>query len=267
VTGRENFAALPRSPFGILPREKESAKAADNAFGHRMHWESIMRKNIENEKLEEELVASYKRNLRRWFRFVQPLPFVPKTGQRYDLFCCSNFDTGMKVINQFYERLTGIDFTLDADNSTTYSKFIRRHPDLRMSGNRRPDEWKCLWHVLKNHVDGICDQKCQGGIRKLGGSFPESKLSRVLKWLHDNRYLKQIPQSPTYIPWMWPNHDKFPVYSVDWDFVKTFLDVDPPKSPEPLKPDDIIPLSRSTRPPTKKPDKRDDEFQTKLEDF
>jgi len=234
VVGRTKFAALPKTDDETewTFEERESARAADSAFGRR-DWIDVTKNESNIEKAEDLLLELYKNNLRKWFRFVQPLPFVPKTGQRYDLFCCSNFDTGMKVINSIYEKMTGVEFSLDAENRTVYANFLNVHPHLRMAGNRRSNEWKCLWHIMKDHIDGICDEKSQGGIRKHAST--ESKLKIVLEWLQNEGYVKPTQNEP----WMWPNHKKFPTYIIDWDFVREKLDVRPPKSPEPLKPEDL----------------------------
>jgi three-Cys-motif partner protein len=258
VVGRTNFAALPKTDSDTewTSEERVSARAADSAFGGR-NWVNVMKNGSGIEKTEDMLLELYKKTLRKWFRFVQPLPFVPKTGQRYDLFCCSNFDTGMRVINGIYEKITGVDFSLDADNRTTYANFLKKHPNLQMTRNRRSKEWKCLWHIMKSHIDGICDQKSQGGIRDHAST--ESKLKNVLEWLQDEGYVKPIHG----FSWMWPNHRKFPTFAIDWDFVKKQLDVDPPKDPEPLKPEDL----HKPRIIASQEDNDTDKSQTTLEEF
>ena len=234
VVGRPEFAALPSSTEeGWAPKQRESALAADREFGSRA-WLSIVRSDHERAQMEDELVGLYKQSLRRWFRFVQPLPFVPKISQRYHLFCCSNYDTGMSVINSIYGKLTW-PFGLQADNDAAYNKFLRMHRNLKQSAGRRarPAEWKVLWHIMKHHVDGVCDEQCKGDIRKKVSS--SDHLKGVLYWLHSERYLKRIKARS----WQWSESLKYPIYAIDWDVVKERLNVDPPEPPRALEPGDL----------------------------
>jgi len=233
IVGRKNFTALPRTDDeSSWTREmSKSADAADKAFGDRT-WLEVMKSDHEIASLELKLIEFYKKSLRKWFRFVQPLPFIPKPGQRYDLFCCSNYDVGMNVINNFYKKLTW-PFGLEAKNRTTYDKFVLEHPSKKMKGTARSAEWKCLWHIMKNHTDGVCDSNCRGDIMDQVSS--RAHLRSTLQWLHDEGYIKPVEPER----WMWPKSARFPMYIVDWEFVQKKLNVNPPKSPEPLKPEDL----------------------------
>lgn len=260
VIGRTGFEALPKSDNEALwtDGERISALSADKAFGGRK-WVDAAKRGGNKERMEEELVFLYKQSLRRWFRFVQPLPFVPKTGQRYDLFCCSNFDSGMSVINNIYRKLTW-PFGLQANNRKTHGRFLQEHRDLHVKGSRRPAEWKVLWHIMKHHIDGVCDEKCQGEIRKDNRASSQSHLKEVLQWLHHQGYIKQVEGQV----WMWPDSKRFPTYMIDWETVKKRLDVDAPRPPLALKPEDLH-KPRIVEPELYEEDQ--EHLQTSLEDF
>ncbi len=261
VRGRTEFSALPKSKIETewTLEEKESARTADRVFGNQ-NWVGIISNGRKQEEMERELVGLYKQSLRRWFRFVQPLPFVPKGGQRYDVFCCSNFDVGMTVINRIYGNLTW-PFGLQGDirkNRMAYTKFIQLHPELDegLSATERPPEWKVLWYIMRNHIDGICDPQCKGEITK---KLDSHTLNGVLTWLYEEGYIKQIGIES----WPWVDSQQFPVFTIDWTTVKTRLDVDSPAPPRALEPGDLD----KVRVQPQKEDEQEDEDQTSLTDF
>ena len=233
LTGRNSpfFHPLPRftDEDGWSAEETTSAGIADRTFGSRK-WLSAMVSGKTKAEIESKLVELYKRKLRKWFRFVLPLPFVPKKDQVYHVFCCSNFDVGISVISRFYEDCAGIPFGLMADNVLTYHEFKSSYPSIvaGYTGRRRPPEWKVLWHVMRNHVDGLCDLHCKD-LRGKAGSV--MKLKSALEWLETEGYLRKVK-----IPeWPW-SAMKFPVYKINWKTTETKLNVKPPVPPQPLKP-------------------------------
>ena len=235
ILGRKDFTPLPRTKDKSkwTRKEKESVASADEAFGGRK-WSEILSKNENIQEMEEELVELYKNGLRKWFRFVQPLPFNPKTNQRYDLFCCSNYDVGMRVIRSFYETRTA-PIGVRKKASEVYPLFRKLHPNLvrGLKGRMKPTEWKILWHVIKNHIDGICDEKCQRIRRKSGNDGRD--IREVLEKLEKFGYLRKIEPSQ----WPWES-EKFSIYQVDWNFIETHLKVREPRKPQPIGPDGKI---------------------------
>ncbi|MGY5874962.1 MAG: three-Cys-motif partner protein TcmP [Candidatus Thorarchaeota archaeon] len=230
IEGRKGFHPLPRNNDRTTwtKEERQSAKLANAAFGSKK-WFRILTSGGTKEEMEEKLVLLYKNKLRSWFRFVVPLPFVPKKGQIYHVFCCSNFSVGTGVISSIYGQFTR-KVGLQADNNQTYRRFKEVHPILLegLSGRQRPNEWKTLWYVMRNHADGVCDSKCRK-LREICGS--SSKLKRVLKWLLKERYLKKIRLKS----WPWPNSE-IQIYQIDWKFAEQNLGVAPPIAPTPLQP-------------------------------
>ncbi|MBD3159775.1 MAG: three-Cys-motif partner protein TcmP [Candidatus Lokiarchaeota archaeon] len=233
VKGRTNFAPLPRTrdenEWG--KEQKESVEKADEAFGDRS-WLDVMASRANDEELQEQLVTLYKEKLRKWFRFVLPLPFVPKENQLYHVFCCSNYYLGMRVVASFYgERTT--DFGLQSDNSITTERFKQEHPNLfsGLKGRAKPVEWRILWQIMRNHIGGICDEECRT-INEIAED-KDSNVTDVLDWLLAEGYLKEV--EPPGWPW---DGDQFSIYEIDWETTDRRLGVNEPVPPTPLKPDE-----------------------------
>ncbi|MHA2142632.1 MAG: three-Cys-motif partner protein TcmP [Candidatus Thorarchaeota archaeon] len=230
-TDEGEFKPLPRTSNESKwnKGQQKSAKFADDTFGGR-EWLDVMSSGKSDQHLERGLVSLYKKKLRKWFRFVVPLPFIPKTNQIYHVFCCSNFDVGTNVLSKIYESRTQ-KVGLQADNKQTYSKFKRLYPTLvrKCKGRSRPSEWKVLWHVMRNHADGICDETCRTLREDKADSV--SDLKSALKWLKNEGFLKRIK-----IPnWPW-KQARFPVYKINWKVAKSKLGVEKPLRPRPLMP-------------------------------
>ncbi|MHA1863575.1 MAG: three-Cys-motif partner protein TcmP [Candidatus Thorarchaeota archaeon] len=231
ITDEGEFKPLPKTPDERTWTEDErsSARIADATFGGR-DWLEIMISGGNKEALEYGLVQLYKKKLSKWFRFIVPLPFVPKPGQTYHVFCCSNYDVGTDVISRIYESRTR-QAGLQADNKQTYTQFKKNHPALVRGyrGQRRPSEWKVLWHILKHHEDGRCDCMCGKLTEKI--SEDNKDLPTILQWLEKEGYLEQIDP----LEWPW-SESPFPIYRANWEGIKNRLGVDKPFPLEPLKP-------------------------------
>ena len=232
ITGRKDpyFHSLPKSKDESkwTKAEKESADIADRAFGCR-DWTHTLSSRQPKKEMESELVKLYKSKLRKWFRFVEPLPFVPKTGQIYHVFCCSNYDVGMGVVRSIYKKYMQ-PYGLKISNANAYKQFRKHHIDLasQYSGRNKPPAWRILWHVMRNCPDGLCDGECANLQNIAGGS---TELEDTLKWLKANKYLKQIKAEE----WPW-NSVEFPVFVINWDTVRSKLDIERPDPPIPLEP-------------------------------
>ncbi|MGM0687520.1 MAG: three-Cys-motif partner protein TcmP [Promethearchaeati archaeon] len=235
VRGRTDFAPLPRSKNQDKwsEEEKESAAAATEAFGGK-EWMGVVTSEASEEQMMKNFVYLYRRRLRKWFRFVQPLPFIPKKGERYDLFSCSNFHLGARLVSKFYQSKTG-GFDVQASADEVYHKFIRLQPKLRRDrrGTTRPVAWKVLWQVIKYHPTGVCDKYCSG-IQEHTNNRSEEAQS-ILEGLEAAGYLYEI--KPEEWPW---EEEKFPIYSVNWDVVEERLEINRPCEPDPLKPGEEI---------------------------
>lgn len=232
LAGRKDpfFHPLPKSKneSSWSDSERYSAEIADKTFGNRK-WLDVSTSSKKKSDMEKNLVKLYKRRLRKWFRFVVPLPFEPKRSQTYHVFCCSNYDVGISVIRSIYTKYMQ-PFGLEADNAATYKEFQKRHPSFCKSytGSRKPPEWKVLWHVMRNCTDGLCDLLCETLHEKAESVVDLKKVFRTLVGL---KYLKEVKVQDW--PWKAP---KFPIYQIDWNTVKSKLGVKKPKAPIPLTP-------------------------------
>ena len=230
INGRKKFHALPRTKeiSSWNAGERKSVQFADETFGNRS-WLDIMTSESDDEQLKNGLIELYKSKLRVWFRFVVPLPFVPKRNELYHVFCCSNFSVGTSVLSSIYGEYAQ-SFGLQADNNSTYNIFKAKYPSLLadLSPRKRPVEWRVLWHVMRNHADGICDNRCRTLLEIAGN---EQNVKKKIKWLEKENYLKQF--NVQYWPWDAP---KFTIYQIDWEVVNEKLNVDRPIIAEPLQP-------------------------------
>jgi three-Cys-motif partner protein len=232
ITGRSDpyFHSLPQSDDepSWTDEEKVSADIADRSFGGR-EWLQILSSSDTKKNMEEALVRLYKRKLRKWFRFIVPLPFVPKKGQIYHVFCCSNYDVGVGVIHSIYAKYMQ-PYGLSATNPDIYREFKNQHRSLeaKYSGNKKSPEWKVLWHVMRNCPDGLCDSECEN-LQTIAGGAQE--LERAIKWLRKHDYLRRIKIRE----WPW-NAPKYPIYKIRWDTAEANLKIERPIPPKPLEP-------------------------------
>ena len=225
-TGRGEWHALPNHTNSLNWNKGEflSVKRCDQFFGNSLWQSFLLRPGKLNERMEM-MVKLYKRRLQKWFRYVLPMPFEPKPGQMYHIFACSNYEAGVNITRQFYTKFTGnIPFT--PDNRAAYKKFLEKHPEKKMKGSARSDEWKILWNVIRNHHDGICDIFCKELIEKQ----PNMELrGNALKWLESKDYLEK--KSPLSKVWNSPPQ----LYKINWRVIKETFGITPSKELVPLK--------------------------------
>ncbi len=223
------LAPLPRgaSEASWSREERESVSKMDLLFGNE-EWRPLILTGEKREERTRKLVKAYRRRLHRWFRYVLPLPFQPKENQLYHLFMCSNYERGVEITKGFYADASG-NILPAPDSQACYTRFKKLHPETarQLSGNQRPLAWKLLWATIRYHDQGLCDIRCQDFREK-----DEDWQNRLgaLQWLELNGYLRKVPQLTD----AWPKPP--PLYSLDWDVIKTRLGVGPPPKLVPLKP-------------------------------
>lgn len=230
--GRDDFACLPTTvdKSAWSTDENETVSEADALFGNTEWCSQILNSDPIYER-ENRLIELYKNRLHKWFRYVLPLPFNPKSNQVFHLILCSNFDTGVRATRNFYSEKTG-NPRYSPDNREAFNKFRESHPEvfIGLSRGRRPLQWRILWKTITDHEEGICDCMC-GDFEEVEGS-PESR-QLLLEWLEDNGHLKEFDND---------NAWELPVkqYRLNWAIIKKELGVDPPP---PLKPLSLKALS------------------------
>lgn len=230
--GRGDLSPLPAgdNEENWSTQEKNSVAKMDDLFGH-TGWRSDLLVSKPIDEKMEILIRLYRERLHKWFRYVLPLPFQPKSSQIYHLFMCSNYEVGVRITKDFYSRYTH-NPKYSPDNDSAYLKFIKIHPDLQMKGNRKSHQWKTLWKIIREHEEGLCDILCLDLIKELDdfGSIKHS-----LEWLESYGYIKKIDDLTD----AWK--EKPDLYQLDWNFLKKQVDIDPPMS--------LHPLSDMTLPP------------------
>jgi three-Cys-motif partner protein len=226
------LTALPKSAVEgqWSEGEKRTVQLMNDMFGH-TKWQATLLNADQTSARIEKLVELYRLRLHRWFRYVLPLPFEPKTGQSYHLFMCSNYEEGIDITRRFYIKYSK-NQPYDPDNSIAYANFCRAHPALarQVSGRRRPLPWRFLWAIIKNHNEGLCDIRCEDLVR-----IEEDWRNRLgaFQWLEIEGYLRRV--DPLTDAW----EDAPPLYKLDWDKVKQRLAIDPPSVPIPLSPEQV----------------------------
>lgn len=224
--GRDNF-----SPFPNHQNEKEwtdgemnTINQADSLFGDR-RWRQYLLNNNPIQWKEKQFIELYKARLRKWFRYILPLPFTPKKNQLFHLIICSNYEAGVRMNRNFYSSITG-NPPYSPDNRQIYQLFKALYPELfvQLSGNRRPLHWKLLWHIITQHEDGICDNQCKDFIEQDNNI---NSIQHCLDWLTNNSYLDLHSVS---------NYWNEPIsqYSLNWQTIKAKLDLDPPHEFQPV---------------------------------
>jgi len=229
--GRDEFASLPCSTdeSGWTPDENDTVLEADALFGD-TKWRGQILDNTSVQQREKDFIELYKNRLHKWFRYVLPLPFNPKTNQIFHLILCSNFDTGVRATRNFYSGKTG-NPRYSPDNKATFKQFHKSHPEIfvGLTGVRRPLQWRILWKTIVDHEEGLCDCKCS--------DFEEIEpiretRQRLLEWLEENGYLSRFGIDNA---WRLPIQQ----YKLNWSTIKERLGVDPPLPLEPLSPEEI----------------------------
>ena len=225
-TGRGDWPALPNHIDKKIWNKGEflSVQRCNQLFGNSLWQYYLLRSNTLDKKIKF-MAKLYKRRLQKWFRYVLPMPFEPKPGQIYHIFVCTNYEAGMNITRQVYSKFTG-NVHYSPDNKTTYKKFLELHPEKKMKGSSRSDEWKILWNVIRNHHDGLCDIYCKALIDR---QTNPSLRSNSLKWLESKEYLIEI--SPLSKVWKNPP----PLYRLNWKNIRDRFDITPPENLIPLK--------------------------------
>jgi len=224
--GRDDFTGLPttvdKSTWSL--EEKKTVSEADSLFGN-IEWRSQILNNGSIFERENCLIELYRNGLHKWFRYVLPMPFNPKTDQIFHLILCSNFETGVRATRNFFCEKTG-NPEYKPDNRKAFDEFQNCHPEIfkGLSGNRRPLQWITLWKTITSHEEGICDYMCSD-FEKIERSG--EKRQKLLEWLEHNEYLNRYDNG---------NAWKLPIqqYKLNWTTIKNKLGIDPPIPLEPL---------------------------------
>lgn len=224
--GRDHFAPLPRTPKikTWTKKEKKTVSEADSLFGNKDWRSQILTQDPINEK-EKVLIELYKNTLRRWFRYVLPLPFNPKKDQIFHLILCSNFEIGVRATRNFYGSKTG-NPKYAPNNRNAFRAFKDLYPETfsGLTGRRRPLQWRVLWATIIQHEEGVCDCRC----RDLIDIEPNlRKRQLLLRWLRDREFL-----DPSNVENAWDVSIR--QYKLNWKVVKEKLAVDPPPPLEPI---------------------------------
>lgn len=229
--GRGKLVPLPSSfdPAGWNQHEKNTVKKMDDLFGFDWWRGALLTSDPYPDKVTK-LESLYARSLRKWFRYVLPLPFIPKEDQLYHLFICSNYEAGVQITRRYYSVYTGSPrYKPDAEGA--YRSFKQLHPEtlVGLGRNRKPDQWKIIWTIIRNHHDGLADVRCSDTIR-----IQPDGVKRLVafKWLEKHNYLRV--SNP--ITDAWPVPTPPPACSINWKTVKARLHVDRPPPLHPLSP-------------------------------
>ncbi len=230
--GRDGFVGLPNtvneSNWSI--KEKNTVLQADALFGT-MEWRNRILNNAPIYEKENNFIVCYQNALRKWFRYVLPLPFNPKASQVFHLMLCSNYEVGVKATMEFYSAKTG-NPKYAPNNNAAFGLFRAHHPEvlIGLSRNQRPLQWRILWSTIKNHEAGICDCMCSDFIEL---NSDVSTRQQSLDWLEEHGYIKR-----TSIANAWQSTT--PQYELNWVTIADIIQVSPPPS---LKPLSLKPLS------------------------
>ena len=128
-------------------KEQETVTKVNELYGNQEWKQSLLNGRSVGQRIEM-MVETYRDRLHKWFRYVLPLPFEPKSGQTYHLFFCSNYERGVRITRDFYVNYAE-NPRYSPDNKKTYSKFKDLHEDKVFPGSQRSDEWKILWKIIK----------------------------------------------------------------------------------------------------------------------
>lgn len=223
--GRDDFAALPVHSKESLWNNEESrtVKEADELFGDK-EWRDEILKDYSIDDRQKNFVEKYRLRLNRWFRYVLPLPFNPKANEIFHLIVCSNYDAGIRRIKDAYAYITG-NPRYSPDNRKAYDNFKELHPELTkgLKDNRRPEEWKLLWKVIRNHEEGLCDETCN--------DFMDiDSIRSRLNWLRKNEYIVDVDLKKP-----WKNSTK--TFKLNWNKIIRQLGISPPQTLQPIPPE------------------------------
>ncbi len=229
--GRDNFSPLPnhQNEKKWSDGEKQTITQADALFGD-TEWRNFLLCNASVERKEKTMIEIYKKRLRKWFRYILPLPFSPKEGQLFHLVICSNYEDGVRMNRQFYSSITDNPL-YKPDSNQAFKIFKGLYPELfkGLTGNRRPLLWKVLWRIIVKHEDGVCDKQCRD-LQELDNNI--DKIQNSLNWLSENGYL-DLSLSLGH----WGRN--IPQYVLNWKMVTETLGVDKPIEFRPVSPEHV----------------------------
>jgi three-Cys-motif partner protein len=228
--GRDDFSPLPnhQNEKEWTEGERQSVEQADALFGN-IEWRNLLLCDESIAWKEKTLIEMYKKRLRKWFRYILPLPFNPKKDQVFHLIICSNYEAGVRMNRQFYSNLTG-NPSYSPNNKEAFRIFKSRYPDIfiGLSGTSRPLHWKVLWRIIVQHEDGVCDKRC----RDFEELDSDNNIQYSLDWLCKHRYLNSTAS---------PDHwdEQIPQYILNWNTVKDKIGIAPPTSLRPISQEEI----------------------------
>ncbi len=226
--GRDDFAAFSSTvdESKWSAEEKQTILEADALFGS-TNWRSQILNGHPIGEREKRLIELYRYRLHKWFRYVLPLPFAPKTNQNFHLILCSNFETGVRATRNFYSEKTG-NPKYSPDNSTAFNEFRKLHPDIfaGLGRAKRPLQWRILWKTIVDHEEGICDCMCSD-FEDIEADY--DKRQRLLEWLEGNGYLSKLN-----IDNAWDLTIK--QYQLNWTTLQAKLRIHPPLPLKPVSP-------------------------------
>ena len=218
--GRDNFSPLPnhQNEEQWSDDEKQTIFQADALFGD-TKWRNLLLCDESVTWKERTLMEIYKTKLRKWFRYILPLPFNPKRDQLFHLVLCSNYEAGVRMNRQFYSSITD-NPVYSPDQRKIFGIFKGLYPELfeGLTGNRRPLQWKVLWKIIVQHEDGVCDKHCKD-LYELDNDI--NNIQSSLDWLSDRSYLDLYSTSD-----YWGSN--IPQYLLNWNTINEKLGVAQP---------------------------------------
>lgn len=229
--GRSDFAALPCSPDENkwTDGEQKSVHEVDTLFGDQ-DW----RKDILSEKTveikEKNFLELYKQKLWRWFRYVLPMPFNPKSNQLFHVILCSNYEAGVnRTKNAFISKTLNPPFKPDINRAYITFRFYNPKTTRGISGQRRPLVWKILRKLIKEHEGGICDCYC----KDFKEDCPSPRfIQDCLEWLKSKGYLEDFPVENAW------GHE-LPRYRLNWETISQKLKINQPSELVALSPEEF----------------------------
>jgi three-Cys-motif partner protein len=232
--GRDEFAPLPETiqQEQWSDQQKATVREADFLFGNQ-EWRKYILNTEKVQNRQDWFITLYRVRLLKWFRYVLAMPFAPKKEQLFHLVLCSNYEAGVKMTRDSYASKTGNPAYLPgrSPHEKAYVMFKTIHPEAvtGLSGKQKPLAWRILWRTIKYHESGMCDCLCKD-FEALEQN--EVLIESALNWLHSKGYLKQID-----IEKAWQH--SITRYMIEWQTIKSSLNVDLPPALKPISPEEI----------------------------
>ena len=231
--GRDEFTALPTTSEGESWSDDQlkTVLQADALFGYE-EWREHILTNEPIETREQRLIDLYRLRLHRWFRYVLPLPFIPKKTQLFHLILCSNYEAGVQATKySFYSSITN-NPRYSPKNALAFDRFKRQYQEISRANERKkkPPEFRVLWSIIKEHEKGYCDCECKDLTEITGNA---EKTQTILEWLKNEKFVEQVNFNNA-----WDSIKKQSL--LDWAVVKEKLGIEKPLDIKPLSPDDKI---------------------------